>query len=182
MGLLETLRGEGTGADDVCKFSREHYEVVYTVSTDTHEIAHAIAVGEAELDALADLLRADGEAEDREGSLSAALEAALDGDEADPDAVFERMRRPRRVTEAVVETWEGLLADDPDVVYLPIGMAPDLAAFVAVCRERADGDDAFDLPDSFEAVASLLVRIKEATDRPENRVVVHRNRLPTLEA
>lgn len=178
MGLLERLRGE-PGGTDVCKFSREYYDVTYTVSTDTHEIAYAIALEEAELAALAELVAADREAPDRESSLTAALESALDGEDADPGAIVERVQRPRRVAETVVERWSALLADDPDVVYLPVGMAGTLAAYVAICQERADReDDSFALPGSFETVASLLVRIKEATDRAENRVVVHRNRLP----
>ncbi len=181
MGLLEQLRG---GTDDaVCKFDHAQDDVVFTVSTDTHAIAHAIAVSPAECDALSTLVAADREAGDREGTLRTAIGSALDESDGETEAIVERIQRPRRVAAAVSETWDSLLADDPDVVYLPVGGVSELTAFVDVCRKRAENeDDEFALPDSFETVASLLVRITETTDRPENRVVVHRDRLPTVAA
>lgn len=178
MGLLERLRAE----PNVCKFEGLDEDVTFRVAPESHTVAYAIAVSAAERDALADLVAADEAATDHEDSLSTALAAALDDEAADADAVIDRIRRPRRVAGAVAERWGDLLADDPDVVYLPIGMAGDLAAFVATCRERAENeDDSFSLPDSFEDVATLLVRIKEATERPDNRIVVHRDRVPTVE-
>ncbi|MFC3957978.1 hypothetical protein [Halovivax cerinus] len=178
MGLLERLRGEGNTA----RFDDVEADVTYTVSPASHTIAFAIAVSAAERDALADLVRADETATGHEETLTTAVSAALDDEVADPDAVVDRIRRPRRVAAAVAETWEELLTDDPDVVYLPVGMAGELAAFVATCRERdANADDSFTLPDTFERVASLVVRIKGATERPDNRIVVHRDRVPAVE-
>lgn len=178
MGLLERLRDD----PNTCKFDNVTENVTYTVSPESHTVGFAIAVSAAERDALADLVRADEDATDREETLSTALSAALDDEAADTDAIVDRLHRPRRVAAAVAETWAELLADDPDVVYLPVGMAGDLAAFVATCRERDENEeDSFVLPESFERVATLLVRIKEATERSENRVVVHRTRVPSVE-
>ena len=173
MGLLERLRGEPSF--DVCKFDRDHYDVTYTVSTDTHEIAYAIAVSDEEREALTDLVRAEEAAAER---AERAVETAFD-DGQNAEAVVGRLARPRRVARSISERWADLARDDPDVVYLPIGTAPDLAAFVATCRERAGTDDEFVLPDSFWTVTELVVRIREATEDPTNRVVVHRDRLPT---
>ncbi|ELZ08235.1 hypothetical protein C479_12878 [Halovivax asiaticus JCM 14624] len=179
MGLLDRLRSD----PDTAKFDRIEEDVTYTVSPRSHTVAYAIAVSRAEHEALADLVRADDEAPDHEETLSTALSAALDGEDADTDVIVDRIRRPRRVADAVTTSWDELLADDPDVAYLPVGMIGELAAFVATCRERDDNDDdSFTLPNTFDRAASLLVRIKEATDRPENRIVVHRDRVPTVEA
>lgn len=182
MGVLDTLFGRAESEADVCKFSEEYYDVTYTVSTESHEVAYAVAVTEADVDAFAELVAAEREASSAdERALETALETALD-DALDVGTVSERVQRPRLTAEAVVETWRDLVGDGLDVVYLPIGVAPDLAAFVALCRERADReDDPFELPGDFERVAALLVRCKRATERSENRVVVNTRRLPAVE-
>lgn len=187
MGTLDEVLGKvGYGDTNVCKFSKDHYEVTYTVSPESHAIAYAIAIRESELDALAELLEAEREAPmlgDENGSVEDALANALDDESVDAEAVTERLQQPRRVTEAVLEAWrEGLVAD-VDVGYVPIGVVTELAAFVSVCRERHDRpDDSFELPESAELVGALLVRCKRATERDENRVVVNVRHLPTLES
>lgn len=185
MGVLDTLFDRLESERDVCKFSKAHYEVTYTVSPESHEVAYAVAIEEPELEALAGLVAAEREGEASiadDESLETALETALDDETFDVTAVAERVQRPRRTAEVVLETWRDLVVDDVDVVYLPIGVAPDLAAYVSICRERAeDEDDPFELPDDFERVTSLLVRCKRATERDENRVVVNTRQLPTID-
>ncbi|WP_247729419.1 hypothetical protein [Halovivax limisalsi] len=177
MGLLDRLRGEESG---VCKFYYDPDDVVFTVSTDTHVIAYAVAISDAECRALRELLEADDAAGDREASLTQAIGGALDDEAADPERIAARVNRPRHVAEGLCTHWESLLDDDPDVVYLPLGAVGELAAYVETVRARDEREeDAFALPESFETVASLLVRLNETTDRAENRVVVHRDRLPS---
>lgn len=180
MGLLDRFRGDSEAG--VCKLYYEPDDVIFTVSAETHTIAYAVAVSRAEREALGALLDAEDAAGDRTETLSAALGSALDGEANETDAIVERIQRPRRSAEAIYETWSELATDDPDVVYLPLGLSGDLAAYVDTCRKRDENAaDEFALPDTFETVASLLVRVKGATDRPENRVVIHRDRVPSVE-
>lgn len=180
MGLLDRLRGAESG---VCKFYYEPDDVVFTVSTDTHVIAYAVAISDAECQALRELLDADDAAGDREASLTQAIGSALDDEAADAERIAARVNRPRRIAEELCTHWESLLEDDPDVAYLPLGAVGDLAAYVETVRARDEReDDSFALPESFETVASVLVRLKGATDQAANRVVVHRDRVPSLDA
>ena len=182
MGLLDSMFGDGETADaNVSRFASERYEVTYTVSPESHAIAYALPVGESDLAALAALLEADDEQPllTPDADVSAALDAAVDDEALDGVTIAGRIQRPRQVAETVLETWRACVDDDVDIAYLPIGLERELAAFVSICRERADrGDDPFELPERFDAVGGLLVRIKRASDRPERRVVVNKRHLP----
>ncbi|WP_254767277.1 hypothetical protein [Salinilacihabitans rarus] len=194
MGVLELLFGRtGDDRDDRCRIPSEHDEVTYVVTRESHDVAYAVVVREAELEALSSLLRADRETPYVEGdgdgadgaddaALASALEAAFDDPSVDVGAFRERLERPRRAAAAVLEAWRDLGIDEVGVGYLPIGAHADLAAFVQGCRRRHEReDDPFTLPEDVERVAALLARIKRASERPENRVVVNRERLPVLD-
>lgn len=142
MSLLESMLGRIGVVDDEgpCKFRSDRYDVTFTVSTESHDVAYAVPVSAAELDALAELVRIEGETpyvEEGNDSLSEALESALGEDSIDAEAWVERMAEPRRTVEPIVETWRELAtanhADTPDD------------------SDAADGDDTADQTDGDEA-------------------------------
>ncbi|MCU4925296.1 hypothetical protein OB905_04750 [Halobacteria archaeon AArc-dxtr1] len=209
MSLLESMFGAigGDGEAGTAKFSGDRYDVTYTVSDESHDVAYAIPVSEPEIAALGALLRAEREApyvEDGDESLAEALESVLDTDSVDVEAWTERMAAPRRAVEPVVETWERLatahsvdgtesddgtsVGDAPDsasadlIVYLPVGAESTLASFFDLCRRRDERDsDPFTLPPEIDAAAAMLGRVRDATGRSENRVVVNTRHLPEIE-
>lgn len=184
MGLLDSMLGrEEDEEQPVCRFFKDHYDVTYTVSAATHEIAYAVAVTATELEALEALVdaAADANALEDDRAVVEAVESAFD-DSVDASAFTDRLSYPRQFVEALLEVWTDVHHGDIDVCYLPVGAESMVAAFVASCQ-RYDGraDDLFELPDSFDEVTSLVVRLKQAADADENRVTVHHGRVPEFE-
>lgn len=226
MRVLDLMLGrDDDDADgDRARFTSDRYDVTYTVSADSHEIAYAVPIRRAELEAFADLVALEHEtpyADDGEESPAASLESVLEGEAIDADAWIERMQAPRQTVEPVLERWLELVADDDlaggdgasssetdeatdtnagddatgtdastsdredaspvEIVYLPVETESAFAAFFQTCRKRAEQDhDPFELPDDIATAASVLTKIRRASDRPENRVVVNRDYVPDL--
>ncbi|GAB7018376.1 hypothetical protein JCM18750_12370 [Halostagnicola bangensis] len=216
--------GDGDGR---AKFSSHRYDVTYTVSAESHDIAYAVPIQRIELDAFADLVELERETAyvtDGEESLEESLDAVLEDDSLDAETWTERMEAPRRTVEPILESWQEIVygeegdagADETDdasetneaddtnetgenedasernstgatdgsaveIVYLPLETESAFAAFLQVCRKRDELEhDPFELPENIAAAAGILTRIKRATDRSENRVVVNRRHLPEL--
>lgn len=117
MNQLESLLGQIGVVDETrpCRFTSDRYDVTFTVSTESHDVAYAIPISEAELDALEELVRVERETPYAEGgneSLSEALESVLDEGSIDAEAWIERMSEPRRAVEPIVETWRDLVDGD----------------------------------------------------------------------
>lgn len=192
MGLIDTLMGRASDAEsaaepaNVCRISRDHHEVTYRISPESHDVAYAIPVTGEDLDALETLLETEREEPVVGGGdeeLERVVEIAMGEDGVDPSAVTEGFERPRQAAAAALESWRELLDEGgPGVAYVPVGFEEELTAYVMLCRERdTRDDDPFELPERFDRVGSLLVRIRRATDRGENRVVVNQRHLPTVD-
>lgn len=177
MGILDLMLGKsGPGEQGVAAKS-------YTLPKETHDFVYPVAVRREEVEAFAELLEAEADAPPLEAEADD-LEAAFEGltgeggPDIDTDELAERMRRPRRVAEPVIETWHERLEGDIDVVYARERTGDALAAFVKLCKRRAeDADDAFELPGNFQNAAALLKRLEEGTDT-QYRAVVHTDLLP----
>ncbi|KDE59254.1 hypothetical protein EL22_24000 [Halostagnicola sp. A56] len=225
MRVLDLMLGrDGDDADgDRARFTSDRYDVTYTVSADSHEIAYAVPIRRTELEAFADLVDREREtpyADDGEESPAASLESVLEGEAIDADAWVERMQAPRQTVEPVLERWLELVdeadpagdgagssetddatdsnagddATGPDasasdredaspveIVYLPVETESAFAAFFQTCRKRAEQEhDPFELPDDIATAANVLTKIRRASDRPENRVVVNKDYVPSL--
>ncbi|MDJ1431082.1 hypothetical protein [Halostagnicola sp. A-GB9-2] len=209
MGVLETMFGQVGDGDGRAKFSSHRYDVTYTVSAESHDIAYAVPIQRAEFDAFADLVELERETAyvtDGKESLEESLDAVLEDDSLDAETWTERMEAPRRTVEPILESWQEIVygeesdagADETDdasernstgatdgsaveIVYLPLETESAFAAFLQVCRKRDElGHDPFELPENIAAAAGILTRIKRATDRSKNRVVVNRRHLPEL--
>ncbi|WP_226481117.1 hypothetical protein [Natrinema amylolyticum] len=177
MGILDLMLGNsGPGEQGVEGKS-------YTLPKDTHDFVYPVAIRREELEAFAELLAAEAEAPAIEAEVDD-LQAAFEGltgtadADVDTDELAERMRRPRRAAEPVIESWREDFERDIDVVYARGGTYDALVAFVKLCKQRADDEsDAFELPESFPDAAALLKRIEEGTDT-QYRAVVHADLLP----
>lgn len=227
MRILDLMLGRnGDDADgDRARFTSDRYDVTYTVSADSHEIAYAVPIRRATLESFDDLVALERETpyvDDGEESLAASLDSVLEDDSIDADAWTERMQAPRQTVEPVLERWLELVdevdhagddtadsseigeaadsnaaadANETDaastsdrndasavaIVYLPVEAESAFAAFFQTCRKRADQDhDPFELPDDITTAAGVLTQIRQASDRPENRVVVNKDYVPTL--
>ncbi|AHG00789.1 hypothetical protein HALLA_07810 [Halostagnicola larsenii XH-48] len=227
MRVLDLMLGRnGDDTDgERARFTSDRYDVTYTVSADSHEIAYVVPIRRAELEAFADLVDLEREtpyADDGEESPAASLESVLESDSIDADAWTERMQAPRQTVEPILEHWLEFVDDEEasggesgrsnagsetdeasetgganetadadasdrdagssvEIVYLPVETESAFAAFFQTCRKRADQDhDPFELPDDIATAAGVLTQIKQATDRPENRVVVNQAYVPQL--
>ncbi|MDS0473669.1 hypothetical protein [Natrinema sp. 1APR25-10V2] len=176
MGILDLMLGKsGPGEQGVEGKS-------YTLPKETHDFVYPVAVHREELEAFAELLEAEAAAPSLEeaGDLQAAFDGMVDGRSSDIDAgeLAERMRRPRKATEPVIETWREGVERDIGVVYARTDTYDHLLAFVKLCKQRdEDDDDPFELPESFQRAAALLKRVEEASDS-KYRAVVHTDILP----
>lgn len=177
MGILDLMLGNsGPGEQGVAAKS-------YTLPKETHDFVYPVAVRREEVEAFADLLEAEAAApplEAESDDLAAAFEGLTgeSGPDIDADELAERMRRPRRAAEPVIETWLESLEGDIDVVYAREGTDDELAAFVKLCKRRDENDDdAFELPENFSTAAALLKRLADGTDT-QYRAVVHTDLLP----
>ncbi|WP_222920021.1 hypothetical protein [Natrinema sp. SYSU A 869] len=177
MGILDLMLGNSDpGEQGVAAKS-------YTLPKETHDFVYPVAVRREELEAFAELLEAEADApalEVESDDLQAAFEGLTGADDpdVDPDELAERMRRPRRAAEPVIESWREDFERDIDVVYARVGTYDALVAFIKLCKQRDDDeDDAFELPESFPDAAALLKRLEEGTDT-QYRAVVHTDLLP----
>ncbi len=112
MGVLETMFGQVGEGDGRAKFSSHRYDVTYTVSAESHDIAYAVPIRRAELEAFTELVRHERETpyvEDGEGSLEESLDSVLDDDSLDAETWAERMEAPRRTVEPVLERWREIV-------------------------------------------------------------------------
>ncbi|QLG50854.1 hypothetical protein [Natrinema halophilum] len=177
MGLLELMLGKsGPGEQGVEGKS-------YTLPKETHDFVYPIAVRREEVEAFADLLEAEAEAPSLEAETTD-LEGVFDGmtDEQTPDIdtdeLADRMQRPRRESEPVIDTWLESIDRDVGVVYVRSKTPAGLVAFVKRCKHRDEtDDDPFELPENFSAAAALLKRLEEGTDS-QYRALVHTDLLP----
>ncbi|WP_049910570.1 hypothetical protein [Natrinema gari] len=177
MGILDLMLGKSDpGEQGVAAKS-------YTLPKETHDFVYPVAIRRAELEAFAELLEAEADApalEAETDDMQAAFEA-LTGEAdtgIDTDELAERMRRPRRAAEPVIEHWRDGFERDIGVVYARSGTYDALVAFVKLCKQRDDAaSDAFELPESFPDAAALLKRLEEGTDT-QYRAVVHTDLLP----
>lgn len=177
MGLLELMLGKsGPGEQGVAAKS-------YTLPKETHDFVYPIAVRREEVEAFADLLEAEAEApalDVETDDLEAAIGGIADGQasEIDTEALAERLQRPRRASEPVIETWRESFDRDIGVVYARSETYSRLVAFVKRCKQRDEADDdPFELPENFSAAAALLKRLEEGTES-QYRAVVHTDLLP----
>ncbi|SER56769.1 hypothetical protein [Natrinema salaciae] len=177
MGILDLMLGSsGPGEQGVAAKS-------YTLPKETHDFVYPVAVRREEVDAVAALLEAEADApplKAESDDLQAAFEGVTgDGNlDIDTEELAERMRRPRRATEPIIERWREDLERDIGVVYAREETYDALVAFVKLCKQRDDDEaDAFELPESFPNAAALLKRLEEGTDT-QYRAVVHTDLLP----
>jgi hypothetical protein len=180
MGILDLMFGKtGEGQQGIEGHS-------YKLPEETHEFVYPIAVRREELEAVDDLLAADEDApslSDSADELQDAFDDLFDGEGPDATKLADRERTVRDTVETIVETWRERLEDSPDelgVVYARPADHAALASFVKRCKDRGErGDDSFDLPESFPAVAPLLTRLDTGTDS-QYRSVVHTDLIPSV--
>ena len=178
MGILELMLGEsGPGETGVEGRS-------YKLPKENHDFVYPVAVRRAEIEALRDLLEADADtstlAADAD-ELEDVFDEVLGDVDVDPEELVERQREPRLETEAIVDRWEEQVSEGLGVVYARPGTYPTLLSFVKRCKRRdEDGDDSFELPESFADGTAFLGRLETATDA-QYRALVHTDLLPSTE-
>lgn len=117
MRVLDLMLGRnGDDTDgEPARFTSDRYDVTYTVSANSHDIAYAVPIRRVELEAFADLVDLEREtpyADDGEESPAASLESVLETDSIDADALTERMQAPRQTVEPILEHWLEFVSDD----------------------------------------------------------------------
>ncbi|WP_265110362.1 hypothetical protein [Halosolutus halophilus] len=180
MGILELMLGKSSAGDGASMVNS------YVLAQETHDEVYPVAVRRAEIEAFreaTDALEAAPSLEENRDELEQVFEGFGDDAAIDVDELVERTRSPRRAIEPLVETWDEQVPDGTDVgvVYLPPGRADDVRSFVSVCKQRDDYEhDPFELPDSFDDVATLLKRLEDAA-AGQYRAVVHTDLVPSRE-
>lgn len=176
MGILELMLGEsGPGETGVEGRS-------YKLPKETHDFVYPVAVRRSEIEAFRELLAADADAPaagDDAEELEAAFDQVLGETDIDAAELAERQRKPRLETETIVDHWDDQVSEGIGVVYARPGTYPTLVSFVKRCKQRdEDGNDSFELPESFADGAALLGRLETATNA-QYRAVVHTDLLPS---
>lgn len=176
MGILELMLGEsGPGESGVEGRS-------YKLPKETHDFVYPVAVRRSEIEAFRELLAADADASsaaDDAEELEAAFDQVLGETDIDAEELAERQRKPRLETEATVDHWDEQVSEEIGVVYARPGTYPTLLSFVKRCKQRdEDGNDPFELPESFADGTALLGRLETATNA-QYRAVVHTDLLPS---
>ena len=175
MGILELMLGDsGPGKQGVEGKS-------FKLPQETHDFVYPVAVRRAELDAFGELLETESDAPPVEGDadgLQEAFDEVLADVEIDAEQLAAKQQQPRLETEAILERWDEQVTDDIGVVYARVDTYPTLLTYVKRCKRRdEDGDDPFELPESFGKGTALLKRLDEATEN-QYRALVHEDLLP----
>ncbi|WP_436347503.1 hypothetical protein [Natronorubrum sp. FCH18a] len=175
MGILELMLGQSEPGEQGVEGRS------YKLPKETHDFVYPIAVRPRELEAFVELLEAEADApsiEDNADELQDVFDDVLGDVEIDAAELAERQRKPRLETEAIVDHWTEQVPEDIGVVYARMDTYPTLLSFVKRCKQRDEqGDDPFELPESFGNGAALLKRLEAATN-DQYRAVVHTDLLP----
>ena len=174
MGILDLMLGRTAPGEQGVEGKS------YTLPKSTHDFVYPVAVRRAELEAFDHLLEAEAEESYLDGGddLQEVLDSVFEEHDVDTEELVDRNRKPRAETEPIVETWREQVSGELGVVYARPGAYSTLLSFVTLCKRRdADGDDPFELPESFPDAVALLERLAEATD-DQYRAVVHTDLLP----
>lgn len=173
MGILELMLGNSDPGEQGIEGQS------YTLPKETHDFVYPVAVRREEVEAFAELVTAEADAPLADANdLQSVFDGTIDEGGVDPEELAERMRQPRQAIEPMIDTWNEAVDRDIGVVYARVGAYENLLAFVKFCKQRdEDGQDPFELPETFSDAAALLKRLEEGTDT-QYRALVHTDLLP----
>ncbi|MFA9415769.1 hypothetical protein [Natrinema sp. HArc-T2] len=175
MGILEQMLGKTRPGEQGIEGQS------YTLPKETHDFVYPVAIRRDELEAFAELVAAEADAPplaDTSDDLQSVFDGMIGEGEVNAEELAEQLSSPRQAVEPILATWQDAVDQDIGVVYARVGAYENLLAFVKFCKQRdEDGEDPFELPETFSEAAALLKRLEAGTDT-QYRALVHTDLLP----